>query len=55
MSSAIHPDVLSGHLGHLSPDQERAFASLTHLLHTAHLYSPPTDAAPASHDDPTVL
>lgn len=55
MSSTIHLDVLSGHLGHLSPDQERAFASLKDILHNAHLYSPSTDTAPASHDDPTVL
>lgn len=55
MSSAIHLDVLSGHLGHLSPEQDRAFASFKQILHNARLYSPSTDTAPASHDDPTVL
>ena len=55
MSSAIHADVLSGHLGHLSPEQEQAFARFKDILHSAHLYSPSSDTAPASHDDPTVL
>ena len=55
MSSAIQPDVLFGHLGHLSPEQERAFSSFKDILQNARLYSPSTDTAPASHDDPTVL
>ncbi|KAH9829628.1 CRAL/TRIO domain-containing protein [Rhodofomes roseus] len=55
MAAAVVPDVLAGHLGHLAPDQERAFASFKDVLSSARLYSPPAGTAPASHDDPTLL
>ncbi|KAH9917953.1 CRAL/TRIO domain-containing protein [Fomitopsis serialis] len=55
MATAIAPDVLAGHLGHLTPDHDRAFATFKDILHNAHLYAPPAGTAPASHDDPTLL
>ncbi|KZT11765.1 CRAL/TRIO domain-containing protein [Laetiporus sulphureus 93-53] len=59
--SPVHvaPDVLSGHLGHLSPDQQAAFAVFKRSLEDARLYTPPSLAeggnSHASHDEPTLL
>ncbi|EMD39747.1 hypothetical protein CERSUDRAFT_112035 [Gelatoporia subvermispora B] len=53
-------DVFAGHLGHLSPDQDRAFAAFKKALTDAGLYTPPIERdgaveKPASHDDITLL
>ena len=48
-------DVFAGHLGHLTKDEEDAFAQFKDILNSAKLYTPATDTAPASHDDPTLL
>ena len=45
------PDVVSGHLGHLSDAQEAALATFKEKLAKAGLYQP----SPPSHDDPTLL
>ncbi|OBZ71395.1 SEC14-like protein 2, partial [Grifola frondosa] len=38
----VDPDVLTGHLGHLSPQQQSAFAAFKDILANAHLYTPQT-------------
>ncbi|PCH40318.1 CRAL/TRIO domain-containing protein [Wolfiporia cocos MD-104 SS10] len=48
------PDVLSGHHGHLAPDQDAALAAFKDILAAARLYTPAADG-PASHDEPTLL
>jgi len=48
-------DTFSGHLGHLSTQQEEAFAVFKEGLRRANLYQPPTDTLKASHDDTTLL
>ena len=47
--------VFPGHLGHLSPAQEQAFATFKANLVEAHLYTPATNLGKASHDNPTLL
>lgn len=42
--------VFAGHLGHLTPSQDKAFSTFKINLTNAHLYT-----GPASHDDPTLL
>lgn len=48
-------DLLSGHLGHLSAAQQDALLNFKANLSKASLYTPPTDLAKASHDEPTLL
>ncbi|EJF61053.1 CRAL/TRIO domain-containing protein [Dichomitus squalens LYAD-421 SS1] len=53
----ITPDVTSGHLTHLTDDQQAAFATFKTVLAKAQLYTPPSDPhrPRPSHDDPTLL
>ena len=55
----VRVDVLAGHLGHLTEQQEQAFATFRANLASANLYVPASqegeNALPASHDDPTLL
>ncbi|EJC98013.1 CRAL/TRIO domain-containing protein [Fomitiporia mediterranea MF3/22] len=44
-----------GHLGRLTPEQEKAFVTFKANLEKAGLYTPPTEATKASHDDATLL
>ncbi|KAH9923583.1 CRAL/TRIO domain-containing protein [Amylocystis lapponica] len=58
--AATAPDVVTGHLGHLTKDQEHAFDLFKQVLANAHLYTPPSPAptdpsVSASHDEPTLL
>lgn len=55
--STITPDVTSGHLTHLTHDQEAALALFKDILAKAHLYTPPNDpdGPRPSHDEPTLL
>jgi len=56
MPATDDDDDLAGHLGHLSPAQESAFAAFKNILNTARLYTPSSDPhVPASTDDPTLL
>ncbi|KAI0350345.1 CRAL/TRIO domain-containing protein [Trametes cingulata] len=49
----MDPDVTSGHLHHLTPDQQAAFNVFKDILVKAHLYSP--DKPHPTHDEPTLL
>ncbi|KAI9064652.1 CRAL/TRIO domain-containing protein [Trametes sanguinea] len=49
----IDPDVTSGHLNHLTPDQQAAFAVFKDTLAKAQLYSP--ERPHPTHDEPTLL
>ena len=51
----ISPDVTTGHLHHLSPDQQAAYAAFRDILAGAHLYTPPGTTLAPSHDEPTLL
>ncbi|PIL22322.1 hypothetical protein GSI_15010 [Ganoderma sinense ZZ0214-1] len=55
--STITPDVTSGHLTHLTHDQQAALSSFKDILAKARLYSPPSDPdrPRPSHDEPTLL
>jgi len=46
---------LAGHLGNLTPEQEKSFETFKESLATAGLYTPALDGQDASHDDPTLL
>ncbi|KAF9457432.1 CRAL-TRIO domain-containing protein [Collybia nuda] len=48
-------DFFSGHVGHLSPDQEDTLKTFKSNLTKANLYSPSVDLSKASHDEPTLL
>ncbi|KAI0643093.1 CRAL/TRIO domain-containing protein [Trametes meyenii] len=50
---AIDPDVTTGHLTHLSPDQQAAFSAFKDIITKARLYSP--DRPHPTHDEPTLL
>lgn len=45
----------SGHVGHLSPDQEKAFSVFKDILTKADLYRPQHSDARPAHDDSTLL
>ncbi|OSD02423.1 CRAL/TRIO domain-containing protein [Trametes coccinea BRFM310] len=49
----IDPDVTSGHLNHLTPDQQAAFNVFKDTLAKAQLYSP--ERPHPTHDEPTLL
>lgn len=54
--SSMSADELSGHQGHLSPDQQHAFAAFKQIAQAAGLYTPAErGSAFASHDEPTLL
>lgn len=48
-------DFFSGHVGHLSSAEQDALATFKSNLTEANLYSPSTELAKASHDEPTLL
>ncbi|KAG6826635.1 hypothetical protein H0H92_015052 [Tricholoma furcatifolium] len=54
-SSTTSADVFSGHSGHLTNSQQEALEGFKANLLKSELYTAPTDAATASHDDPTLL
>ncbi|KAI0078216.1 CRAL/TRIO domain-containing protein [Panus rudis PR-1116 ss-1] len=56
-SERIQVDVLAGHLGHLSEDQQKAFAVFKENLFKAGLYTPVDELSSRapSHDEPTLL
>ena len=48
--------LLAGHLGYLTPSQEKSLETLKESLHKAHLYDPEADVGGRpSHDDTTLL
>lgn len=49
----IEPDVTTGHLHHLTPDQQAAFAAFKEVIAKAQLYTP--DKPHPTHDDPSLL
>ncbi|KAI0325045.1 CRAL/TRIO domain-containing protein [Cubamyces sp. BRFM 1775] len=49
----IDPDVTSGHLSHLTPDQQSAFAAFKDIIAKAQLYSP--QRPHPVHDEPSLL
>ena len=49
----IDPDVTSGHLTHLTPDQQSAFAAFKDIIAKANLYSP--QRPHPVHDEPSLL
>lgn len=53
----IHVDVLAGHLGHLTEEQQKAFATFKDNLTKSKLFIPAAegDSHPASHDESTLL
>jgi hypothetical protein len=51
MSTVAAPDVVHGHLGHLTPSQESALTTFKANLVQAQLIT----LDPPSHDDPTLL
>lgn len=53
----IHVDVLAGHLGHLTEEQQKAFAAFKERLAQQKLYIPSftSDDQLPSHDEPTLL
>lgn len=54
--SVATTDLLAGHLGHLSKDQEDKFAVFKRNIATASLYVPQSaNGTPASHDDVTLM
>ena len=54
-TSTVKVDVTTGHLGHLTKEQEEAFAKFRENLVKAQLYAPGKDGLKPSHDDPTLL
>lgn len=44
-----------GHLGYLTPDEQKSFVEFKGFLKEKGLYTPPADGKPASHDDATLL
>ena len=52
---AIQAQILSGHLGHLTSNQQVKFQQFKDNLGKANLYKPAVDGKPASHDEPTLL
>lgn len=54
MSNSASPTVYAGQLGHLTPEQEAAFAEFKQLCAEKGLYTPAEEGEhgkPASHDD----
>ncbi|KAK7676368.1 hypothetical protein QCA50_020672 [Cerrena zonata] len=51
----IHVDVLAGHLGHLTEEQQKAFAAFKENLTNSKLFTSESVSQLASHDDPTLL
>ena len=51
----IHPDVTTGHLHHLTPDQQAAYVTFQDILAKARLCTPPAASLAPSHDEPTLL
>ena len=51
----ITPDVTSGHLHHLSPDQQAAYVTFKDILANARLYTSSAGPLAPSHDEPTLL
>lgn len=49
----IEPDVTSGHLHHLTPDQQAALTTFKEIIAKGQLYSP--DKPHPTHDDPSLL
>ena len=54
-ASIPHSQLLAGHLGNLTPEQEKSFETFKESLTQAGLYTPAIDGQDASHDDPTLL
>ncbi|TFK52692.1 CRAL/TRIO domain-containing protein [Heliocybe sulcata] len=48
-------DILSGHPGHLTPDQEQALSTFKQNLSSTGAYKPGSDSTPTSHDDAILL
>jgi len=46
---------LAGHLGNLTPEQQKSLETFKESLANAGLYSPAVDSQDSSHDDPTLL
>lgn len=46
---------LKGHLGHLTPQEETAFAAFKKLSADRGFYKPDSGIEPASHDDGTLV
>ena len=53
----IHVDVLAGHLGHLTEEQQKAFITFKENLTKSKLFIPASESNNqiASHDEPTLL
>jgi hypothetical protein len=54
-TSISHSKPLAGHLGNLTPEQEKSLETFKESLVEAGLYTPAVDGQDASHDDPTLL
>ena len=54
-TAVAHSSSMTGHLGNLTAQQERAFSTFKENLIKANLYTPPSENHEASHDDPTLL
>lgn len=54
-NSTYSHDFLAGHLGHLSKQQQDSLVTFKESLSKANLYTPPSEAGKASHDEQTLL
>ena len=54
-SASLEGTRLKGHLGHLTPKEEAAFATFKNLCAEQGFYKPDDGVEPASHDDGTLM